>query len=107
MSPASYLRLRFDSFEIDERDAGLRRNDVRVVMPPRAFAVLCTLARRPGQFVTKDQLLDAVWGHRHVSQPVFESTIAEVYAALGDDARQPRFVEASAQFGYRFVAELE
>ena len=56
------LLLRFGAFQIDEGNARLSRDGRPVELQPKAFAVLCELARRPGQLLTKDALLDAVWG---------------------------------------------
>lgn len=106
MSPTRTLRMRFDAFELDELEARLHRDGALVHMPPRAFAVLCTLARQPGHLVTKDELLDAVWGHRHVSESVLKTTISELRAALTDDARQPRYIETASRRGYRFIAKV-
>jgi DNA-binding winged helix-turn-helix (wHTH) protein len=103
MAEGGTLRLRFDAFELDEADARLKRDGVPVPVPPRAFAVLCMLARQAGQLVTKDALLDEVWGHRHVSESVLKSTISELRAALADDARQPRYIETASRRGYRFI----
>ncbi len=100
------LRLQFDAFELDEADARLKRDGKPVSVPPRAFAVLCTLARQPGQLVTKDELLDAVWGHRHVSESVLKTTISELRSALADDAREPRYIETASRRGYRFIARV-
>ena len=44
--------------------------------------MLCALARKPGHLVTKDDLLDAVWGHRFVTDSVLKSAISDVRAAL-------------------------
>lgn len=98
------LRVRFDAFELDEADARLRREGAPVLLPPKAFAVLCALARHPGVLVTKNDLLDAVWGHQHVSESVLKTTISELRAALGDAAKQPRFIETASRRGYRFIA---
>src|SRR5689334_10364917 len=97
------LQLRFDPFELDESDARLTRNGRPVALPPKAFAVLCTLARQPGQLVTKDALLDAVWGHRHVSESVLKTMISALRTALSDDAKSPRYIETAARRGYRFI----
>jgi DNA-binding winged helix-turn-helix (wHTH) protein/tetratricopeptide (TPR) repeat protein len=105
MTKAPKLRLSFDAFELDEADARLKRDGTPVPVPPRAFSVLCTLARTPGQLVTKDELLDAVWGHRHVSESVLKTTISELRAALADDAKQPRYIETASRRGYRFIAQ--
>jgi DNA-binding winged helix-turn-helix (wHTH) protein len=97
------LKVRFDTFELDEADARLRRAGAPVPLAPKAFAVLCTLVRQPGALITKNDLLDAVWGHQHVSESVLKTIISELRAALADDARQPRYIETAARRGYRFI----
>jgi len=104
MSETQPLLMRFDVFELDEANAQLRRQADVLELPPRAFSVLCELARRPGQLVTKDTLLDAVWGHRHVTESVLKSAISQLRAALDDDAKEPRFIETASRRGYRFIA---
>src|SRR6185503_21247268 len=101
-SPA--LQLRFDSFELDEADARLKRDGRPVALAPKAFGVLCALARQPGMLVTKNALLDAVWGHQHVSESVLKTTISQLRAALADDASSPRYIETASRLGYRFIA---
>ena len=103
MSNIQTLRLRFDAFELDEADARLTRDGQPIALPPKAFALLYTFARQPGQLATKSALLDAVWGHQHVSESVLKTMIREVRAALYDDARQPRYIETASRRGYRFV----
>jgi len=100
------LQLRFDDFELDEADARLKRSGTAVALPPKAFGVLCALARQPGVLVTKNALLDAVWGHQHVSESVLKTTISQVRAALADDATSPRFIETASRLGYRFIAPI-
>ncbi|SFL92019.1 AAA family ATPase [Variovorax sp. OV329] len=103
-SPAADpLLLSFGPFELDEANARLSREGRALAVAPRPFAVLCCLARRPGQLVTKDALLDAVWGHHWVSESVLKTTISDLRTILGDDARQPRFIETAARRGYRFI----
>jgi hypothetical protein len=54
--------------------------------------------------VTKDALLDSVWGHRFVTDSVLKTAVSEVRAALGDDPKEPRYVETVSRRGYRFIA---
>ena len=68
------------------------------------FAVLCALARQPGSLLTKNALLDEVWGHQFVSDSVLKTAISELRTALDDDARKPRFIETVSRRGYRFIA---
>ena len=69
--------------------------------------MLATLLRGGGELVTKDALLNAVWGHWHVNECVLKTTISELRAALGDDARSPRWVETASRHGYRFIGAIE
>lgn len=104
MSDAAYVRMRFDAFDLDEGNARLTRDGVAVALAPKAFAVLCALAREPGKLVTKDAVLDQVWGHQHVSDSVLTTTISQLRAALDDDAKLPRYIETASRRGYRFIA---
>jgi DNA-binding winged helix-turn-helix (wHTH) protein len=97
------VRLRFGRFELDEADARLKCAGEPVALAPKPFAVLCALARTPGMLVTKNALLDAVWGHRFVTESVLKTAISEVRAALGDDPKRPRYIETVSRRGYRFI----
>lgn len=98
------VRVRFDAFELDEANALLMRNRQAVTLAPKPLAVLCALARNPGSLVTKNALLDLVWGHRFVTESVLKTAISEVRAALGDDPKEPRYIETVSRRGYRFIA---
>jgi DNA-binding winged helix-turn-helix (wHTH) protein/tetratricopeptide (TPR) repeat protein len=100
------LQLSFTPYELDEANARLSHDGNAVPLTPKAFAVLCALARQPGKLVTKGDLLDAVWGHRHVSESVLKTVVSELRTAMGDDAKQPRFIETVPRRGYRFAAAV-
>jgi DNA-binding winged helix-turn-helix (wHTH) protein len=100
----SVARLNFGRFELDEPEARLTCVGQPVALAPKPFAVLCALARTPGSLVTKNALLDAVWGHRFVTDSVLKTAISEVRAALDDDPKQPRHIETVSRRGYRFIA---
>lgn len=100
------LQAQFGRFRIDEAEARLEREGGAIDVPPRAFQVLCELIRRAGQLVTKDALLDAVWGHRHVNEAALKNIVSQVRQALGDDAREPVYIQTVARHGYRFIAAL-
>jgi DNA-binding winged helix-turn-helix (wHTH) protein len=103
LSP-SPVRARFERFELDEANACLLRDGKAISLAPTPFAVLCALVRQPGTLLTKNALLDQVWGHQFVSESVLKTVISELRTTLKDDARQPRFIETVSRRGYRFVA---
>lgn len=100
------IRTRFGPFRLDEAEALLERDGQPVEVPPRAFQVLCELARHPGHLVTKDALLDAVWGHRHINESALKNIVSQLRQALGDNARESQFIETAPRRGYRFIAPL-
>jgi len=100
----SVVRLRFDRFELDEAEARLTCDGEPIALAPKPFAVLCVLARAPGSLVSKNALLDLVWGHRFVTESVLKTAISEVRAALDDDPKEPRYIETVSRRGYRFIA---
>ena len=101
---ANPVRVRFDCFELDEANARFLRDRTPVTLAPTPFALLCALARQPGSLLTKQVLLDQVWGHQFVSESVLKTVISELRTALDDDARKPRFIETVSRRGYRFIA---
>jgi hypothetical protein len=62
--------------------------------------------RQPGALITKNELIDAVWKLAAVSEVTLSTSISELRAALGDDARAPRFIETVHGRGFRFIAKL-
>jgi DNA-binding winged helix-turn-helix (wHTH) protein len=96
--------VRFGSFELDEANARLSHDGTAITLAPRPFGLLCALARRPGSLLTKNELLDAVWGHQFVSESVLKTAISDLRTVLDDDPREPRFIETVSRRGYRFVA---
>ncbi|MDH0864522.1 AAA family ATPase [Mitsuaria sp. GD03876] len=105
--PRAPLSLRFGPFAFDEANARLMLDGRALALAPKAFGVLAELLRHAGQLVTKDALLDSVWGHRHVSESVLKTTISELRAVLGDDAKSPRWVETASRRGYRFIGPID
>jgi DNA-binding winged helix-turn-helix (wHTH) protein len=98
------VRISFDEFDLDEANACLLRNGKAVALAPTPFNLLCALARQPGALLTKDALLDAVWGHQFVSDSVLKTAISDLRTVLGDNPREPRFIETVSRRGYRFIA---
>lgn len=98
--------LTIGEYVLDESNALLTRDGERLELPPKAFSVLCLLVRNNQRLVTKDELLDAVWGHRHVSESVLKTVINQLRTLLGDDPRVPRYIETLNRRGYRFIAQV-
>ncbi|APV49676.1 hypothetical protein BWI17_08285 [Betaproteobacteria bacterium GR16-43] len=74
---------------------------------PLLVDILLRLAAVPGEVVRRETLLEEVWPRRMVNDEVLSRAIAELRTALGDDARQARYVETLPKIGYRLVAPVE
>ena len=86
------------------RGSGLAEE--RLLLAPKAFAVLRYLVEHPGRLVTQDELLEALWPKTYVQPEVLKSHITAIRAVLGDDARKPTFIETLSRRGYRFIAPV-
>jgi len=100
-------RYRFDGVVVDAAAHTLVRDGGIQQVEPKAFAVLLELLRHPGELIDRDRLLDAVWGHRHVTPGVLTRAIAQLRTALNDNALHPRYIQTQHALGYRFVGTLE
>jgi DNA-binding winged helix-turn-helix (wHTH) protein len=98
-------RILFAPFVLDSGNQRLWKGEKAIELRPKAFAVLQRLAERPGQLITKEDLLDAVWPGVSVSDTVLKVCIREIREALGDDVEAPRYIETAHRRGYRFIAE--
>lgn len=96
----------FGPFRLEPGNATLLRNHEPVALRPRSFSVLCRLAGRSGELVTKEQLLEEIWPTRYVTEGVLKVCINEIRRVLGDDPKAPRYVETVARRGYRFIAAV-
>ena len=100
-------RYRFGQVEVDVPAHTLSRDGQPQALEPKAFAVLIALLRRPGELLGREELLDEVWGHRHVTPSVLTRAIAQLRGALEDDVQQPRYIQTQHALGYRFIGELQ
>lgn len=83
---------------------GELQRDGRVArLTPRAAALLTALLEGAPGLVTKEQLLNRVWGGRAISDEALTSCILELRRALDDDARNPRYIETRHRRGYRLM----
>ena len=73
-------------------------------MEPQAFDVLVYLVRHRDRVVSKDELMDQVWGGRFVTETAVTSRIKQIRRAVGDDGESQRVIRTLHGRGYRFVA---
>jgi TolB-like protein/DNA-binding winged helix-turn-helix (wHTH) protein len=74
---------------------------------PKCMQVLVCLASRPGEVVSKEELMRAVWTDTFVTDEVLTRAISELRRTLSDDAKRPRLIETIPKIGYRIIAPVQ
>ena len=85
-------RLRFGDVEVDLEAFELRRGGALMAVEPQVFELVSYLARNPGRLITKDELIEAVWKGRIVSDSALTSRIKSARQAIGDDGARQQWV---------------
>lgn len=98
---------RFGAFELDLATGELRADGAPRPLEPQVFALLALLVERRDRLVTRDELIDAVWEGRVVSDAAVASRVKSARQALGDDGTAQRFIKTVHGRGFRFVAPVE
>jgi pimeloyl-ACP methyl ester carboxylesterase/DNA-binding winged helix-turn-helix (wHTH) protein len=96
----------FGDGEVDTVTFELRRAGVAVNVEPQVFDVLVVLVTHRDRVVTKEELLDEVWGDRFVSESALTSRIKDARRAVGDDGHRQAVIRTIRGRGYRFVAPV-
>ena len=97
---------RFGQFTVDTNQRVLLRESTPVGLTPKVFETLLILVENSGRLVGKEELMQRLWPETFVEESNLTFNIQQIRKALGDNARQPRFVETVARRGYRFIAEV-
>ncbi len=104
----AYRKLACGDLVIDRQTRIARLGDRELALSARAFAVLEYLALHSQEVITREQLLDQVWGWSEVvGTRTVDTRITELRRALGDEADAPRFIETVIGAGYRFLVGVE
>jgi len=104
--PSSPTLYEFLGFQLDPANRLLMCAGKGVALPGRAFDVLLILARRPGELLTKEELLDTVWGGSFVEESNLTVAISTLRRALNEDPHDRRCIQTVARRGYRFIADV-
>lgn len=110
-----FLRYRFGPFACDTRNRVLFRTeadqcapaDLTVVpLTPKAFETLIVLLQHPGEVLSRDDLMKAVWPETYVEEGSLTRNISALRKALGDETGTPLYIETLPRRGYRFAAPV-
>lgn len=91
---------------VDPDSGRLLREGVEVRLEPKVMQVLVFLAQHSGKVVSRETLEDVVWAGMVVGYDALSGSIIKLRKALGDDSRQPKYIETVSKKGYRLIASV-
>jgi DNA-binding winged helix-turn-helix (wHTH) protein/TolB-like protein len=97
----------FDVFMVDPETWRLSRHGEEIHLEPVVLKLLIYLIANRDRLVTRDELMDTVWGDTVISESALTKAVARLRKALDDDSATHRYLETVRTQGYRFVAEVD
>ena len=97
----------FGEFTLDTDQRVLVREGKPVALTPKVYDTLLILVENNGRIVEKEELMNRLWPDTFVEESNLTFNIKQLRKSLGDDARQPVYIETVARRGYRFIANVE
>ena len=101
------MDFRFGEFEIDLEQQELRRSGQAVHLEPQVFDLLVYLVRNRARTVSKDELIDAVWQGRAISDAALSSCVSAARRAIGDSGEHQILIRTVHKRGFRFVGKVD
>ena len=98
---------RFGAFTLDTEQRILLREGKPLALAPKVFDTLFVLVESTGRIVAKEELMNRLWPDTYVEESNLTFNIQQLRKILGDNARQPVYIETVARRGYRFIARVE
>ena len=97
----------FEDFEVDALKQLILHEGVEVKVEPQVFDLLMLLIENHERLVTKEEIIDKIWGGRAISDTAISSRISSARNALNDDGRQQRLIKTVHNKGLRFLVVPE
>ena len=94
-------------FRVDLADERLWKGEEPVQITNKAFQLLRFFVRNPNRLITKDEILDKIWPGVYVTEGLIKEYVHDLRAALGDDPKNPLFIETVRARGYRYLGGIE
>jgi DNA-binding winged helix-turn-helix (wHTH) protein len=105
MHKPDHARYRFGNVELDIRGRRVRVAGQPCPLEPKSFELLKFLVANRGRAVGKEEIVAAVWPATFVTDNSLTRAVTKIRKALGDDSREPKYIETLPTIGYRFNAD--
>jgi len=99
-------RIQIGDWECQPQANRLTHGDTVAELEPQVMDLLLVFADRPGEVLTKTEIIEAVWGEVIVNDDALSRALWKLRRALGDDAKSPRYIETVPKRGYRLIADV-
>ncbi len=93
----------FDQFHFDTTTGALTTPETERVLRPKTAVLLTCMIQHRNRMLSKDELLETIWGETVVSENTLMQGIQELRKLLGDKARNPRFIRTYSRRGYQWI----
>ena len=97
---------RVGEFLIEPQLNSISKDGYSTRVEPKVMQVLVCLSDAAGEVVSKERLIQNVWADTFVSDDVLTRAISELRKALGDDSKEPRYIQTIPRSGYRLIAPI-
>ena len=101
------MRYRFGNCVLSLDGRELMRGPDIIALAPQVFDLLAYLIRHRERVVTKDELIDAIWDGRAISDAALTTRVYVARTAIGDNGREQQYIKTIARRGIRFIGEVE
>lgn len=98
---------RFGHFELDLDKAELRSRGLIVHLEPQVYALLALLIQNRDRLVSKDEIIDKIWGGRFICESLVSSRVKSLRRSVGDNGTEQRLIKTIHARGFRFVADVQ
>ncbi|CAM4002485.1 winged helix-turn-helix domain-containing protein [Pseudoalteromonas byunsanensis] len=98
--------IQFGEFQFDLALSQLTHNQQQIALDPRQQALLVFFIKNPQRVINRDELQEHIWQGVIVTDNAINKLVANLRKVLGDDAKEPKYIQTVTKSGYRFVAPL-
>lgn len=106
MTDANDKVFEFDGVRVEPAKFKVWRGEEELALEPKTLSVLIYLLENRGRLIEKEELLNAIWQDTFVTENAMAREIAKLRKALGDDAKEAKYIQTVHTKGYRFIGEV-